>query len=60
MDVQSLPQFSVTTSLSGAVTASVTNDATLGTYNLSNIQLAQPQSLISSGFASADASLGAG
>jgi flagellar hook-associated protein 2 len=59
-DVQSLAQFSVTTSPSSTVTASVTNAAAAGTYNLSNIQLAQAQSLISSGFASASSSLGAG
>ncbi len=59
-DVQSLAQFSVATSPGGAVSASVTNDATPGTYNLSNIQLAQPQSLISSGFTSASSNLGAG
>jgi flagellar hook-associated protein 2 len=59
-DVQSLAQRSVTTSPNGTVNAAVTNDATPGTYNLSNIQLAQAQSLISSGFASASSSLGAG
>jgi flagellar hook-associated protein 2 len=59
-DVQSLPQNSVITSPSGTVSATVTNDAAPGTYNLSNIQLAQAQSLISSGFASASSSLGAG
>ena len=48
------------TSPGGAVSASITNDATPGTYDLSNIQLAQPQSLISSGFTSASSNLGAG
>ncbi len=63
-DVQNLAQRSVTTTPSGAASATVTNNANPGTYNLSNIQLALAQSLISSGFASASASasssLGAG
>jgi flagellar hook-associated protein 2 len=59
-DVQSLAQNSVSTSPSGTVSATVTNDAVPGTYSLSNIQLAQAQSLVSSGFASASSSLGAG
>jgi flagellar hook-associated protein 2 len=59
-DVQSLAQNSVTTSPSGTVSATVTNDAVPGTYNLSNIELAQAQSLISPGSASASSSLGAG
>jgi flagellar hook-associated protein 2 len=59
-DVGTLPQRSVTTSPSGAVDATVTNDAATGTYSLSNIQLAQAESLVSTGFASTSASLGAG
>ena len=59
-DVGTLPQRSVTTSPSGAVDATVTNDAATGTYSLSNIQLAQSESLVSTGFASTSASLGAG
>lgn len=59
-DVQSLTQNSVTASPSGMVSATVTNEAVPGTYNLSNIQLAQAQSLISSGSASASSSFGAG
>jgi flagellar hook-associated protein 2 len=59
-DVQTLAQRSVTTSPSGTVSATVTNAASPGTYNLTNIQLAQAQSLISSGSASASSSLGAG
>jgi flagellar hook-associated protein 2 len=59
-DVQSLAQNSVTTSPTGTVSATVTNAATPGTYNLSNIELAQAQSLISTGFASDSSSLGAG
>lgn len=58
--VQSLDQRTVTTSPSGTVSASVTNEAAIGTYNLSGIHLAQAQSLISSAYASASASLGAG
>ncbi len=59
-DVQTLAQRSVTTSPSGTVSATVTNAAAAGTYNLTNIQLAQAQSLISTGFTSANSSLGAG
>jgi flagellar hook-associated protein 2 len=59
-DVQTLAQRSVTTSPTGTVNATVTNDAPAGTYDLSKIQLAQAESLISSGVASASASLGAG
>ena len=59
-DVGTLPQRSVTTSPSGAVDATVTNDAAIGTYSLSNIHLAQAESLVSTGFASTSASLGAG
>lgn len=59
-DVQSLAQRTVTTSPSGVVSASVTNDATPGTYSLSGIHLAQAQNLISSAYASASASIGTG
>jgi flagellar hook-associated protein 2 len=59
-DVQTIARRSVTASPNGTVSAAVTNDATPGTYNLTNIQLAQPESLISSGFASPSSSLGAG
>jgi flagellar hook-associated protein 2 len=59
-DVQSLAQRSVTASPTGAVKATAANDANPGTYNLSNIHLAQSESLISSGFASASAALGTG
>ncbi len=58
--MQSLAQYSATTSPSSTVSATVTNDATPGTYNLTSIQLAQAQSLMSSGFATASSSLGAG
>jgi flagellar hook-associated protein 2 len=59
-DVQTLAQNSVTTSPGGSVSATATNAVAPGTYTLSNIELAQAQSLISAGFASASASLGAG
>jgi flagellar hook-associated protein 2 len=59
-DVQSLAQNSVTTSPNGTVSASATNAAAPGTYTLSNIELAQAQSLLSSGFSSTTSSLGAG
>jgi flagellar hook-associated protein 2 len=59
-DVQTLTQRSVTTSPSGVVQATATNDAATGTYTLANIQLAQAESLLSAGFASTSGSLGAG
>jgi flagellar hook-associated protein 2 len=59
-DIQTLAQTSVTTSPEGVVKATVTNDALAGTYNLSNIHLAQAENLLSSGFASTSASFGAG
>lgn len=59
-DVATLAQRSVTTSPSGVVKATAANDAGIGTYNLSNIRLAQAESLVSSGFASTSAGFGAG
>jgi flagellar hook-associated protein 2 len=59
-DLQTLAQQSVTTSPSGTVSAAASNAAVPGTYNLSDIELAQAQSLVSAGFASASSSLGAG
>lgn len=59
-DVQTLAQRSVTTSPGGIVAASATNAVAPGTYTLQDIALAQAQNLISAGFASAGASLGAG
>jgi flagellar hook-associated protein 2 len=59
-DIESLTQRTVTTSPSAAVSATATNAAALGTYSLTNIHLAEAQSLISSGYASASASLGTG
>jgi flagellar hook-associated protein 2 len=59
-DVESLTQRSVTVSPSGRVTATATNAANVGTYDLSGIHLAQSERLLSSGFASASAGFGAG
>ncbi|HTV28414.1 MAG TPA: flagellar filament capping protein FliD, partial [Xanthobacteraceae bacterium] len=58
-DVQSLSQRSVSSS-SNAVQATATNQAALGTYNISNVKLATAESLVSSGYASASGALGAG
>ena len=58
-DMQSLSQRSVSSS-SGAVQATATNQAALGTYSLSNIHLATAETLISSGFTSTSGSLGSG
>ncbi|HEX3860986.1 MAG TPA: flagellar filament capping protein FliD [Stellaceae bacterium] len=60
VDVQTLAQRTVTTSPDGAVNATATNDAAPGNYVLSNIQLAQSETLVSTGFASTSGSLGAG
>src|ERR1700756_3961103 len=54
-DVESLTQRSVTVSPSGRVTATATNAANVGTYDLSGIHLAQSETLLSSGLASASA-----
>jgi flagellar hook-associated protein 2 len=59
-DVQTLTKRSVTASPTGVVNATATNEASVGTYRLSNIHLAQSESLISSGFADASAGLGSG
>jgi flagellar hook-associated protein 2 len=59
-DLQTLAQQSVTSSSKDTVTATATNAAAAGTYSLSNIQLAEAQSLVSTSFASASSSLGAG
>jgi flagellar hook-associated protein 2 len=59
-NVQNLAQRTVTTSPSGVVTATVTNATAPGSYSLSNIRLAQAESLYSSGYASTSASLGSG
>lgn len=59
-DLGGLAQRSVSTSPSGAVQASATNSAAIGTYSLTNIHLAQAENLVSSGFASTSGALGAG
>jgi len=53
-------QRSVTSSPNGVVQATATNDAAAGTYVLSNIQLAQSETLLSTGFPNSSGSLGAG
>jgi flagellar hook-associated protein 2 len=58
-DVQGLSQRSVTSS-SNSVQAAATNQAALGTYNISGIRLATAESLSSSGYASASGALGSG
>lgn len=59
-DVQTLAQRTVTTSPSGIVSATAGNDTPAGNYSLTNIHLAQTESLITSGSASSSASLGSG
>jgi flagellar hook-associated protein 2 len=59
-DIGTLVQRTVTTSPNGIVSASVTNAASAATYDLTGIHLAQAQRLISSGSASASATLGSG
>jgi flagellar hook-associated protein 2 len=59
-DLQTLSQNTVSTSPSGTVSATATNAAATGTYSLTNIQLAEAQSLVSSGYSSDSSSLGAG
>jgi flagellar hook-associated protein 2 len=58
-NVQSLTQRSVSSS-SSIVQATATNDAAVGTYALSNIQLAHAESLFSSGSSNSSGSLGSG
>jgi len=59
-DVQNLSQRSATVSPDGVVQASATNDTATGTYSLTNIHLAQAETLNSAGFTSTSGSLGAG
>ena len=59
-DVETLAQRTVSTSPSGVVQATATNAAAVGNYSLSDIQLAQAETLISSGSSSASGSLGSG
>lgn len=58
-DVQSLSQRSVSSS-SNTVQANATNQASLGTYNISGIHLATAETLISSTYGSSSGSLGSG
>jgi len=58
-DVQSLSQRSVSSS-SSAVQATATNQAALGTYNISGIHLATAETLISSTFSNSSGSIGSG
>jgi flagellar hook-associated protein 2 len=59
-DLSSLAQRVVTASPPGIVSATATNTATPGLYDLTGIELAQAQSLVSPSFASATATLGSG
>ena len=59
-DIQSLAQTTATSSAPGIVTATATNAAQVGTYNLTGIHQAQAETLVSSGFASTSATLGSG
>jgi flagellar hook-associated protein 2 len=59
-DLQTLAQQSVTTSSSSVVTATATNAAEAGTYSLSDIELAQAQTLVSADYSSPSSSLGTG
>ncbi len=59
-DVQGMAQRTAAVSPSDAVTASVGNTTPVGTYALSGIRLAQAETLISSGSASASGTLGSG
>ncbi len=59
-NISALSQRTVSSSASGVVTATGTNAAPLGNYALTNVKLAEAESLISSGSASASGSLGSG
>jgi flagellar hook-associated protein 2 len=59
-NISTLSQRTVSSSASGVVTATGTNAAPLGNYALTNVKLAEAESLISSGSASASGSLGSG
>ena len=59
-NISTLSQRSVSSSASGVATATATNAAPLGNYALTNVKLAEAESLISSGSASSSGSLGAG
>lgn len=59
-NVSELSQRTASSSASGVVTATATNATPLGSYALTGVHLAQAESLVSSGSASASGSLGAG
>lgn len=59
-NISALSQRTVSSSASGVVTATGTNATPLGNYALTNVKLAEAESLISSGSASASGSLGSG
>jgi flagellar hook-associated protein 2 len=58
-DVQSIPQRTISAAPTGLVQATVTNNAPVGKYSLSDIQLAKAETLTSSG-SSSSGSLGSG
>jgi flagellar hook-associated protein 2 len=59
-NIATLSQRTVSTSSASVLQASATNSAPVGTYLLSDIHLAQAETLISSGSSSASGNLGAG
>jgi flagellar hook-associated protein 2 len=59
-DIGSLAQRTVSATPNGVVQATATNAASVGTYSLSNIQLAKAETLVSSGSSSSSGSLGSG
>ena len=59
-NVQTISQRTISASPTSIVQATVTNDAPIGKYSLSGIQLAQSETLISSGSSSSSSSLGSG
>ena len=59
-NISALAQRSASSSASGVVTATASNTTPLGSYSLTNVQLAKAEALISSGTASSGGSLGAG
>lgn len=59
-NISALSQRTVSSSASGVVSASGTNAVALGNYALTNVKLAEAESLISSGSASASGTLGSG
>jgi flagellar hook-associated protein 2 len=59
-NISALSQRSVSSSASGIVVASGTNATPLGNYALTNVKLAEAESLVSSGSSSTSGSLGSG